>query len=64
MMRYISKFWPWVQSRLAITTTNERLSAVESEVARLRKKVIRKPKTYEQIERRRSCARHPGRHGQ
>ena len=44
------KFWNWLKAKLSITTTNERLAAIEcnvgtmaSELARLRKKVVRKP---------------------
>ena len=55
-------FWQWVQRRFGITAINEQLAALESELARLRKKVIRKPKRYDQIERQRSRYRHPARH--
>ncbi len=48
------KFWQWIQNRLGVTAINEQLVELELELARLRKKVVRKPDSYDQIERTRS----------
>ena len=56
------KFWQWIQNRLGVTAINEQLVDLELELARLRKKVVRKPERQDQIERKRSMYRHADRH--
>lgn len=63
------KFWNWLRGKLAVTTTNNRLAAIElntaamaEELGKLRKKVVRKPRRYDQVERDRSRSAHPTRH--
>lgn len=56
------KFWNWIQDRLGITALSAEVSSNTEELARLRKKVTRKPKRFDQIERKRSQRRHPNRH--
>ncbi|KKL24900.1 hypothetical protein LCGC14_2410680 [marine sediment metagenome] len=55
-------FWNYVRDRSGINDVGHRLTAIEDELAKLRKKVVRKPKRYDQIERGRSRAAHPSRH--
>lgn len=63
------KFWNWLRNKLAITTTNQRLAAIEKntqainvELAKLRKKVVRKPQRYDEVQCAQSRAAHPARH--
>ena len=69
------KFWASMQEKLGIGTaltavksTNARLAAIEEhlvlmtvELSRMRKKVVRKPQTYGEIERQGAREAHPDR---
>ncbi len=61
--------WGKIKQRLEIVTTNDRLDSIQAtlqdniaELACLRKKVRKAPRTYGQIERQRSEYRHSQRH--